>query len=205
MHDFFVALISEQQQDFVSLSLRFREAMPKNYRKYLIGPIVSDDKSRCFVFLPCSNKVEEHRLNFIAFIKTIPYARYAHVQFGDGMTSVTSSDSVSGDDSTKRFFQQQMEKLEAEWNDRETCLREEIKELIDRKADVETVLNLVKTERDEAVAFRNKDTVLALAVDELKSLRGKKKVIDAAQKVAEDFKDRTDIPESIRNLLEALK
>jgi len=201
MHDFFVAMIPERAQDFILLSLRFREAMPKELRKYLLGPIVSDGHHRCFVFLPCT-KVEDHRINFIKFIKSVPDARYAHVQFGDGTTSVTSSDAAVSDEQAAIFFKEQMANLESEWNSRETDLKEEIKELIDRKADVETVLNLVRTERDEAIAFRNKDNVLAAAVEELKSLRGKKNIITAAQKVAEEFKDKTEMPDSIKHLVE---
>ncbi len=205
MHDFFVSILPEREQDFILLSLRFREAMPKELRKFLLGPIVADGGNRSFIFLPCNGiKIEGHRENFIKFMKSIPTARYAHIQFGDGITNISSSDSATSDAQSQQFFAQQMKALEEEWNSRETDLLEEIKELIDRKADVETMLNLVKSERDEAVAFRNKDTVLAKAVEELKSLRGKKPIIEAAQKVAEEFKDKPDAPASVKSLLEVL-
>ncbi len=201
MNEAIIAVIHERDQDFILSCLRFRESMPKENRKHLIGPIVSSKGDRCFIFLPSSGKAEEDRQKFLEHLRN--KAPYCHVQFGDGITKVFSSDGNNQEGST--FYTEKIKQLEASLIDTEEHLREEIEDLIQDNDSIRHEIYKITIERDEALSFINRDAVLFEAIENLKNLRGKKKALEAASKVVEEFKDKTDIPDSIRALMESMK
>lgn len=191
MYTFFVTVIPEDDKDFISEIIDFRESMDKDSRKYLIGPVACDT-NKMFVFLPCiETKWRDYLLKKVIGHLT---TKFAILEFGEGYTTFLTSDKNN-----------KITELEKALEDQRTDLNDEIKDLVEMKDMLEIRLSFARSERDEAIQMCNKDSVLASAVAELKALRGKKKVLEAAQKVAEEFHDKSVIPESVKNLLDALK
>jgi len=177
-HDVTLILIPSQDQDAISGMLRFREAMRKDVRKYLVGPVVADNKYRMFVMFP--DGVDDTvlgacRESFIKYAHTIPGSAVLHVQFGDGATTVIhSTDPVT--------------------------ISEEIKnQYVEKMRDMEYSLQLMRKEVDEAIRLRNKDEVLSLAVAELKKLKGKGDILKAAERIAKECQN-SDEP-AVRHLI----
>ena len=48
---------------------------------------------------------------------------------------------------------------------------------------------------------KEESNIITAAIEDLKLLKGKKKILDAAYKVADEFKDKENIPESIKELI----
>lgn len=209
MQDTIIATIPEIQQDFVLSCLRFREEMPKEIRKYLIGPIVHANGDRCFVFsadVAAKSKTNEYVAKFLDHIKSNKCVHFCYIAITEENAAIVSSSykSLNVED-VENHYVKEMRKLENEWWTKESDLNKQINKLRSDKSEVDEIIYAVKKERDEAVRNLNKDLVLSEAVQNLKALRNKKKIIDAAAKVAKEFKDKENIPESIKELLESMK
>jgi hypothetical protein len=171
----FVVKIPEKEKDFLISCLLFRETLEKEHRKYLIGPIVDSENNRIVIFITGNPKVKEVQEKFTEYVRSNPKVHSA-------LTHVDAT----------HYLQEEF-------------LQNEVNELSKQKNNLEKNLIRVMTERDDAVNYCSRDHILSKAIDNLKALKGKKKILDIALQIAEEFKGKLDAPNSIKSLLEALK
>lgn len=83
-------------------------------------------------------------------------------------------------------------------------LKAEIDKLMTSVTESKNALKDAEDQRQDLIKMLNQDTILSEAIRNLYTLRGKNKILAAAMKVAEEFKDKTDVVQCIKLLVEAV-
>jgi hypothetical protein len=184
-HEAIILVIPEEEQDFITATLAWKLEIPQEHRKHIAGPVVSKGGNRTFIFLPAAGMgVDDCRKRFLDHGKSNPHSKLCHIKFGGGNTEIIfSSDPVIGvEDLIERYAKLTQEAIEAH-----------------------TKILVLQKERDEAIANLDKDVLLVNAIKDLKLIGKRKKLLEVALAIAQQYKDQTDIPEPIQQLVKAFK
>jgi hypothetical protein len=135
-----VLVIPEWEKDFIIDTARFRDSLPKELRKHLLGPIVSRGGQRTFVFLPAGG-TEDYRIQFIEHGKANPKAQVCNLQFGNGHSSVEElAANIKSLEAERELLQMQLKNCQEERDEaikmtsKDEVLAEAVKDLKTIKA-----------------------------------------------------------------------
>lgn len=183
MYNFFIVVVPLIEKDAIIEMNLFQSYVYEDSKKTSIGSITYNENNiYVFLFDEKAQNYQSHNYKLTNIVNKNKNLKFVNFKFDEKFNASLVLDKDNIIEGLKR-------KLES---------------TINAKDLIELDLIYAKAERDEAIKIFKKDTVLSAAIEELKVLRGKKKILEAAQKVAEEFKDKPIESESVKNLLKEI-